>query len=134
MNRYASPGLAGVYVVFGPDNRVYVGESRSILDRENVRLARLLALNWTIVRYLPEATTGERRTIESQVANMYRKNGSRVVNRAGLRRHPRWTEEHKRRAGERLAVARAALANLTPAQRREVALRAWATRRKNARV
>lgn len=131
---YAASGVSGVYVVFGPDNQVYVGESRSILDRENVKLAHLLSLNWFVVKYMPDATVGERMIAEGKIARAYRRAGSQVVNRVGLPRHPVWTEENKRRASDRTARARATLAALTPDQRREVAQRAWATRRKNARI
>jgi hypothetical protein len=67
--------VGGVYVVFGPDNRVYVGESADILARAVVQFARRLGLSWTIVRYMPGATRTARHVAERQLHIAYRKAG-----------------------------------------------------------
>jgi hypothetical protein len=71
--------IAGVYVIFGPDGRVYVGESEHILRRSNVEFARRIGLSWTILRYMPNTTRPERHRIECAVHEAYRRLGVAVV-------------------------------------------------------
>lgn len=142
--------IAGVYVIFGPDRQVYVGESGNILQRQIVLFARRLGIPWTIVHYDKPSRRRSRLPMETRVTNSYRAAGYRVVSidmqglvarmqgnvasiysRRAESLRAYWADpDNRRRQGERV---RQMQLNATPEQRSEWARRCWVSRHRNAR-
>lgn len=148
-----SEKISGVYVIFGTNNTVYVGESANVLYRKTLAVSRALGLDWTIVRYMPNSTGPERTAIEHRAMAIYKAAGYTVVSKhkgehGGLRRGTpgharRWSLERRKKHSEQMRVtmntpaqlARAAEqmrrvnAKRTPEERSQLMLRGWETRR-----
>lgn len=103
--------IPGIYIIFGPANRVYVGESSNVPRRNSVRFARRIGLDWTIVQYMPASTEFERRDKECLVKDAYTKAGYVVVSqhngdfgnrfRRGSKAYlRRWTPERRKAHSE----------------------------------
>lgn len=139
------PGIAGVYVIFGPGNRVYVGQSHNVIRRPTVDLARRLGLDWAIVRYMEGSSRSEREKEETRIHKVYQDAGHDLVSispketirrahsavdfdersqqiRDAWVRHPEW----RIRQSEKMRKQNAAR---TPESRSDSARKAWATRR-----
>jgi hypothetical protein len=149
--------IAGVYVVFGTNNRVYVGESADILYRKSLYVPRMLGCDWTIVRYMPGSTGPERCKMEKRIMHAYRKAGFTLVSKlkgehGGTRRGTighalRWSPERRKIHSEqmrivmndpaRLAAAAARMKRVnesrTPEERSRLMLRGWETRRSRSK-
>ena len=152
-------GVEGIYAIFGPDKRVYVGQSYNVVKRPTVDLARRLGLDWTIVRYMDGTTRSEREAEENLVSDAYERSGYTVVSitpRETLRRawgaidvdvrskriRDAWSDRRRQEQAERIAKVNAnrtsqsrSAANrrrvhtTTQAERSESARKAWVTRR-----
>ena len=143
--RPARKGVEGVYVIFGNDKRVYVGQSHNIIKRPTVDLARRLGVDWTIVRYMPNTTRSEREAEETKVHRVYRDAGYTIVSispketirralsavdtkersqriRDAWDRNPEWRAQQSERIRRQNAAR-------TPESRSEASKKSWATRR-----
>ena len=148
-----SEKIAGVYVVFGTNNRVYVGESADILYRKSLYVPRMLGCDWTIVRYMPGSTGPERCKMEKRIMHAYRDAGFTLVSKlkgehGGVRRGTighavRWSPERRKKHSDQMRVTmntperiaratermRLINASRTPEERSRIMLRGWETRR-----
>ena len=147
--------IAGVYVIFGPQNRVYVGESADVLRRKTLSVSRSLGLDWNIVRYMTGSGGSQRSKVEHRVMAAYARAGYSVVSNhkgahGGIRRGTaaharRWSLERRAEHAARMRVvmnkpeqlrdARQRMTRMNAARSKEertaLARLTWATRRRN---
>ena len=75
-----SEKISGIYIIFGYDNTVYIGESADILNRSTVQFAKQLKLDWEIIKCLPNSTKKVRLYEEGRAISRFQNEGFIVVN------------------------------------------------------